>query len=58
MPTSARKFPSSYSANKYVNGTMSRESVRVGSIDAVPTWMFLVGVVAAMIGVAVIYITW
>ena len=41
-----------------VTGTTCRPNVRSGSIDAVPTWVIVLGWIAVAVGFAVIGVTW
>ena len=41
-----------------VTGTTCRPNVRKWSIDAVPTWVIVLGWIAVVVGCAVIGVTW
>lgn len=41
-----------------VTGTTCRPNVRSGSIEAVPTWVIVLGWIVAMVGITVIGVTW
>lgn len=53
----ARSVSRPYSTCR-ATGTTCRPNVRSGSIDAVPTWVIVLGWIVAMVGITVIGVTW
>lgn len=58
MTITARQLSRPYSTTCRVTGTTCRPNVRSGSIEAVPTWVIVLGWIVAMVGIVVIGVTW